>query len=61
MCLSVGGSPWGSTTLRLLLRETPLGSFFYSGVGRMYELSDSTLCWLGGLADAACCVPTMLV
>ena len=28
MCLSAGGSPWGSTTLRLLLRETPLGSFF---------------------------------
>ena len=28
VCLSAGGSPWGSTTLRLLLRETPLGSFF---------------------------------
>ena len=39
MCLFAGGSPWGSPTLRLLLRETPLGSFFYFEVGRTLELS----------------------
>lgn len=61
MCLSAGGSPRGSTTLRLLLRETPLGAFFYFEVGWMYELSDSTLRLGGGLADTACRVPILLV
>ena len=55
-----GGSPRGSTTLRLLLRETPLGSFFYFEVERTHELSDSSLCWFGGLADTACRVHSVL-
>ena len=38
MCLSAGGSPRGSTTLRLLLRETPLESFFFNlAVERTHE------------------------
>ena len=37
MCLSAGGSSRGSTTLRLLLRETPYGVFFYFVVGKTHE------------------------
>ena len=54
MCLSAGGSPWGSTTLRLLLRETHLVSFFNLAVGRTYDSCVPIFCYPSGLANTVC-------
>ena len=47
VCLSAGGSPRGSTTLRLLLRETPLGSFFFNlAVAQTHEPCVPAMCFV---------------
>ena len=43
VCLSAGGSPRGSTTLRLLLREPLWGLFFNLAVERTHEPCVPTL------------------
>ena len=61
MCLSAGDSPRGSTTLRLLLRETPIGVFFllWGWADARAERPYFVLAWC--LVDTACRVPILLV